>query len=109
MKELRRELRQRQTEAETILWGLLRDRKVVGAKFRRQHSFGYFIVDFYCQAYRLVIELDGSVHNSPEARLADEEREGVLRDLGVLVIRFSNDEVLYDVNHVLEKIREILV
>ncbi len=108
MKELRRELRRVQTEAEAALWRLLRDRQLEGAKFRRQHSFGNFIVGFYCASSRLVIELDGSVHNSPEAKIADAERECALSDLGLSIMRFSNDEVVYSIDRVLEKIRENL-
>ncbi len=108
MKELRRELRREQTEAETILWSLLRSRQLEGAKFRRQHSFGRFIIDFYCPASRLVIELDGAVHDTPEAQLADNERGHVLSELGLYIIRFPNDEVIYNTNRVLEKIRENL-
>ncbi len=108
MKELRRELRRGQTETEAALWRLLRDRQLGSAKFRRQHSFGRFIVDFYCASSHLVIELDGSVHNSPEAKVADVERECALSDLGLSIMRFSNDEVVYSIDHVLEKIRENL-
>ncbi|QJD78799.1 endonuclease domain-containing protein [Spirosoma rhododendri] len=108
MKELRRELRREQTEAEATLWSLLRDRQLDGVKFRRQHGFGRFIVDFYCPTSRLVIELDGSVHNSPEAKLADAERECALCDLGLSIMRFSNDEVMCSIDRVLEKIRENL-
>ncbi len=71
-------------------------------------SFGRFIVDFYCPTFRLVIELDGSVYNTPEARLTDTESEYVLSKLGLSIIRFSNDEVLYDIDCVLEKIHDNL-
>ena len=105
-KELRRELRQRQTEAEEKLWCQLRNRQVVGKKFRRQHSVGPFIVDFYCHEQLLVIELDGSVHDTPEARLNDAEREAILCDMGLTIMRFPNDQVLYEMEKVLEKIKE---
>ena len=108
IKELRRELRQNQTEAEEILWKELRNRQLTGKKFRRQHSFGTFIVDFYCHEHLLVIELDGSVHNTPEARLNDTEREAILCDMGLTVMRFPNNNVLFTMRTVLEKILENL-
>lgn len=108
MKELRRELRQNQTKAEDVLWAELRGRRLSNVKFRRQHSFGYFIVDFYCFEHKLVIEVDGSVHNTSEARISDAEREVVLCDLGLTVMRFTNNDVLDKLDNVLQKIRENL-
>ena len=108
MKELRRELRQNQTKAEDVLWAELRGRRLANAKFRRQHSFGHFIVDFYCSEYKLVIEVDGAVHNTPEALLNDAEREVVLCDLGLTIMRFTNNDVLEKLDNVLQKIRENL-
>jgi very-short-patch-repair endonuclease len=108
IKELRRELRQRQTDAEVILWAAIRNRQLNGKKFRRQHSFDTFIVDFYCHEHLLVVELDGSVHNTAEARLNDAEREAILCDLGLTVLRFSNDHVFTSLNKVLQKIGEYL-
>ncbi|WP_317171226.1 endonuclease domain-containing protein [Spirosoma utsteinense] len=106
IKELRRELRQRQTEAEEMLWSTLRNRQLAGKKFRRQHSFGNkFIVDFYCHEHLLVVELDGSVHDLVETRLNDAEREAILCDLGLTVIRFSNHCVFNSLEEVLSKIK----
>jgi len=61
-----RELREKQTPAEALLWQLLRNRRLLGFKFRRQHQFGDYIADFYCHEARLIIECDGSVHNPHE-------------------------------------------
>ena len=108
IKELRRELRQNQTQTEETLWFALRNRQLAGKKFRRQHSFGTFIVDFYCHEHLLVIELDGSVHNTFGARLNDAEREAILCDMGLTVMRFPNNDVLYSMSKVLEKILENL-
>ncbi|GAB4042789.1 endonuclease domain-containing protein [Spirosoma litoris] len=108
MKELRRELRQKQTESEILLWAELRGRRLANIKFRRQHSFGHFIVDFYCAEYKLVIEVDGSVHNTAEARMNDAEREAILCDLGLTVMRFTNDDIQYRLDYVLRKIQENL-
>ena len=65
--ELARELRKRQTSAETLLWQLLRDRRLLGFKFRRQHQFGNYVTDFYCREAALVIECDGSAHRGNES------------------------------------------
>lgn len=104
-KELRRELRQRQTDAEGILWEHLRNRQLAGKKFRRQHSFGPFIVDFYCHEHSLVIEVDGSIHNTLESRVNDAERESILRDMGLVILRFSNDEVMRNTDRVINDIK----
>ncbi|WP_460978794.1 endonuclease domain-containing protein [Spirosoma knui] len=105
MKELRRELRKRQTDTEGSLWEQLRNRQLVGKKFRRQHSFGTFIVDFYCHEHSLVIEIDGSVHNAPEAMINDAEREAILRDMDLVILRFLNDDIMSNINEVLNKIK----
>ncbi|MFD2574430.1 endonuclease domain-containing protein [Spirosoma soli] len=109
IKELRRELRQNQTNPEIVLWEKIRNRQLDGKKFRRQHSFGRFIVDFYCHEYLLVIEVDGSVHNTLEARIDDAERELILQDLGLRILRFSNDDVMHHIDKVLSMISENLI
>ena len=73
--ELARELRAKQTPAETLLWQLLRKRQLLGFKFRRQHQFGDYITDFYCHEARLVIECDGSVHDPNEQWHHDQNRD----------------------------------
>ncbi len=95
-------LRQAMTEAETRLWHQLRDRRLIGHKFRRQHSIGPYIADFACIAARLVIELDGSQHAS-EAD-ADARRTAYLAGQGWTVIRFWNARVLTDLDNVLREI-----
>ncbi len=89
-------------EAETRLWHQLRDRRLMGHKFRRQHSIGPFIADFACIAARLVIELDGSQHAS--ATKADARRTALLASEGWTVIRFWNALVLTDMDNVLREI-----
>ena len=108
MKDARRELRRNQTGAEKLLWEALRDRQLAGAKFRRQHSIGTYVVDFYCADAKLVVELDGSVHDSPEAQLADCERDAIICDLGLSMMRFRNSDVEERLAYVLEKIEENL-
>ena len=105
--EYGRILRQRQTEAEEKLWQLIRNRKLNGLKFRRQHPLGKYIADFYCHEKRLVIELDGEEHNNKVNQEMDEKRTIVLNNSGVTVIRFRNEEVLNDSKKVKERIIKI--
>lgn len=98
-------LRKRETEAEKILWQKLSN-KQLGVKFRRQHPLYRFIVDFYCHELRLVIELDGSVHDIAEQADYDQFRTMLIHQLDIKVIRFGNDEVFDDLDKVLEAIRQ---
>ncbi len=102
-------LRRQATTAEAFLWMCLRNRQLLGKKFRRQHPIGPFIADFYCDEARLVIEIDGAVHREPSQRERDQSREQILRHYGVRVIRFTNDEVLSHIDRVLERIAEALL
>jgi very-short-patch-repair endonuclease len=95
-------LRQRMPEAEARLWRQLRDRRLMGHKFRRQHSIGPFIADFACVAARLAIELDGSQH--ADAAAADARRTAFLEAEGWTVIRFWNARVMTDTDNVLREI-----
>ena len=99
-----RELRQSATNAETILWQYLRNRKLNGLKFRRQHPVGNFVADFYCHEKRLIVELDGSVHVGRMNSDHDEARTNELEEAGIKVIRFWNSEVEENIEFVLEKI-----
>ena len=93
-----RELRRRQTNTEKILWDKLRNRRLCGYKFRRQHIINDFIVDFYCAEKRLIIELDGLYHKDQFQELKDNDREQELRDSGYSVIRFYNDHIENDMS-----------
>jgi very-short-patch-repair endonuclease len=95
-----RSLRKDQTDAEARLWSLLRDRRLAGKKFRRQHAIPPYVVDFYCHEARLVIEVDGGQH--AEARRRDEARTAFLEGKGLRVIRFWNNDVLQSTETVLE-------
>jgi very-short-patch-repair endonuclease len=86
-------LRRRETEAERVAWRLLRDRRILGFKFRRQHPVAGFIVDFYCAKLRLVIEIDGPVHETSQGRGYDRERDAILEGLGLQVVRIPNGDV----------------
>jgi ribA/ribD-fused uncharacterized protein len=89
-----RELRQRQTPAETFFWELVRDRRFEGYKFRRQHPLGAFIADFYCPELRLAVELDGGVHATQRER--DHSRDEILNQYGIRVVRIQNETFLAD-------------
>ena len=104
LKEFAKEHRKYQTEAESILWNALRG-KQLGAKFRRQHAIGDFIVDFACLSHSLVIEVDGKYHFSPDQQKADELRTKILKDLGFVELRFTNEEIIADIDHVLAVIK----
>lgn len=96
-----RELRNKSTHAEEVLWGYLKT-KPFGIKFRRQHPYSVFILDFYCHSLKLVIEADGSIHNLEEVEKNDIERQQLLKQDGLKVIRFSNEEILNS----LEKVKD---
>jgi very-short-patch-repair endonuclease len=99
-----KELRKSMTEAEEILWKHLRNNKLNGLKFRRQHPLDIYIADFYCHQKELIIEIDGGVHDTPEQEEYDNGRTFELEEKGFKVLRFRNEEVLYDVKSVLERI-----
>jgi very-short-patch-repair endonuclease len=91
-----RQLRARATPAEAALWLALRDRQLSGLKFRRQHALGPFVVDFCCVSCRLIIELDGAIHDRQVEQ--DRARTEYLEQLGYRVVRFRNEEMLRDIS-----------
>lgn len=103
-----RELRKDMTKAEEILWSHFRKQRLDGVIFRRQHPIDIFIVDFYCHKLKLVIEVDGSIHESREVKERDENRTYELENFGLEVIRFTNDEVINDTEKVLKAIKQYL-
>ncbi len=90
------------TPAETLLWERLRNRRLHGLKFRRQHPLGPFIADFYCAAARLVVEVDGGIHLEQQEQ--DAQRDAVLRAQGYRTLRVTNQAVLDDIEQVLHTI-----
>jgi very-short-patch-repair endonuclease len=92
-RELARELRHAGTNAEGRAWEILRDRRLLGLKFRRQQPIGRFVVDFYCATLRVALELDGSVHDGPDAKARDEERDREIEARGIRVVRVRNEDV----------------
>ena len=101
-KELRRDM----TPAEKVLWQELRANKL-GVHFRRQQVIAGFIVDFYCHKAGLVVEVDGDIHDLQKGE--DVRREKALRELGLRIVRFRNDEVVKDLPTMIEKIRKQLL
>ena len=103
-----RKLRQLQTNAEGLLWSVLRSKQVCGLKFRRQHPIQGYVLDFYCHEARLGIEVDGGQHAGVEQARLDEERTAALEAEGVLVVRYWNHEVLGNRDGVLVAVLELL-
>jgi very-short-patch-repair endonuclease len=97
-------LRKELTLAEEVLWGKIRNRKFNNCKFRRQHVLSLYIADFYCHECKLVIELDGGYHNTKDRVVLDELRTKVFEDFGITVLRFTNKEVLDNIDYVLKTI-----
>jgi very-short-patch-repair endonuclease len=113
--EICRENRKNMTEAERIVWELVRNRRLDGKKFLRQHkiihensfdSFQFFVVDFYCAEEKLILEIDGKIHDSQKEY--DLWRTSVLNDLGFRVLRIKNEETI-NVEQVKEKIRKMFL
>lgn len=98
-------MRREQTPAELALWQLLRGRQWAGLKFRRQAPVGVFIADFLCEKLRLVVELDGGVHDQPEQAERDRSRELYLQEVGYSVLRFRNEDVLEKPEQVLRQLQ----
>lgn len=107
LKPLARDMRHKPTPAEDALWQRLRNRRVQGAKFRRQHSIGGYIVDFVCIDHHLIIEVDGDIHE--QQRDYDAARQSFLEAQGFRVLRFSNGDVLRSLDAVVVVIGETLV
>ena len=105
LKPRRKELRAALTPAEVRLWVALKGRQLDGRKFRRQHSMGAYILDFYCPQEKLAIELDGAAHDSAAAQIRDERRDAFLAGLGIRVLRYENRNVMENLDGVLADIR----
>ena len=108
MTTLARAQRQQMTPAGRLLWESLRNRRLAGFRFKREHVLGRYIADFYCAKARLVIEVDGAVHDSEEAKVYDKVRDETMAAYGLRVMRFKNEDVLNDLDGVLFEIRKAL-
>ncbi|MGX7743158.1 endonuclease domain-containing protein [Rhodopseudomonas parapalustris] len=103
-----RELRKKSTDAERLMWGELRDKRLNGFSFKRQVPIGPFIADFACHSVKLVVELEGGQHFSDDAERADAGRTAAIEARGFRVIRFSNHEVMTNRAGVLQSIADVL-
>ena len=101
-------LRKNMTLAELILWKKLKDKKLFKVKFRRQHPVNIFIVDFYCHEIKLVIEIDGEIHLDDAIKNYDSGRTAELEKFGLKVARFSNDQIISNIDTVINKINNII-
>jgi len=108
-KDRRRELRVNETLAEGFLWSHLRDRRCGGIKFRRQVGIGPYIADFYASESKLVVELDGPIHDTFEARAYDLERERYFKELGIRTLRFKNEDISVSMEEIVKKILALAV
>lgn len=107
LKDRAREMRQFQTLAEKHAWYILRDRRSLGLKFRRQVPIDDYIVDFYCEELRLVLGVDGDVHGTPEKMKRDAAKDKRLVELGYRVMRITNDRSINDPDALIEMIRSL--
>ena len=103
-----RNLRKNQTDAEKKLWAILRNRQVSGTKFKRQFSIGRYILDFYSPEYKLGIEADGGGHYEDTGRQRDKVRKRELSKLGIEILRFSDLDILNNIEGVWEVIRQTI-
>ena len=101
-----RRMRKEPTRSESLLWSALRNRRLASRKFRRQHTVGRFILDFYCQEERLAVEVDGPVHETQ--RRADGERQQILESMGIRFLRLSAALIESDLPAALAAIEEAL-
>lgn len=100
------ELRKNMTKAEKLLWSALRRKQILGKRFRRQHPINSFIVDFYCHEAKLIIEVDGGIHNLPEQKEHDTGRSHELEQFGLTIIRFTNTQVFQNLDKVIKNIED---
>src|SRR5438105_4153456 len=104
MTERARRLRREMTWPEKLVWSRLKNQQLLGLKFRKQHPIGPFIADFFCASLSLVVEIDGMSHTDVEA---DAERQKRLEERGLTVVRFSNDDVIGDLDSVIQNLAEL--
>lgn len=109
LKELARQLRNRSTKAEIKLWNFLKRKQLMSYDFHRQKPVDNYIVDFFCNKLRLAIELDGYTHGFEEVFEKDEVKAQKLKELGITVLRFTDDDVMDNIDNVLRSIQEFIL
>ncbi|MFI5329564.1 MAG: endonuclease domain-containing protein [Desulfobaccales bacterium] len=108
LKGTARALRKNMTDAERLFWMKVRKKQLNGHQFYRQKNLGNYIVDFYCPSGQLIIEIDGGQHYSDRGIIKDKIRDSYLNNLGFKVVRFSDNEILTNIDGVLEHLFEYL-
>ena len=108
MKERRQELRRATTKAERLLWARIRNKQINQSKFRRQYSINAYVVDFYSPENKLAVEIDGSSHDREDAIEYDKARQEEIEALGIRVVRFTNHDVLSNLDTVIKQLGEII-
>lgn len=103
-----RELRKNMTIAETIFWEMVKNRKLLNLKFRRQQIIDGLIVDFYCNELGLIVEIDGNVHDTNDQQYIDCQRNQIFKSRKLQIIRFSNNDIINKPDFVIEQIKNIL-
>jgi very-short-patch-repair endonuclease len=106
-KELSRQLRKNGTKAEDVFWEAVRNRKCGGLKFRRQQVIARYIADFYCEEVKLVVEIDGSIHENEDVKKNDEKKNAAYTERGLYTLRFTNNEVFELLEYCLGKVKVI--
>ena len=106
--EFAKSMREKPTEAESVLWAHLSNKQQKGVRFKRQHPVKYFIADFYCHKAKLIIEIDGGYHKIPEQYEYDQNRDYELEELGLKVLHFTNEQVLFDIENTIKSIEKEL-
>jgi very-short-patch-repair endonuclease len=101
-------LRKNMTDAERILWDELKNRKLMKLKFRRQHPLHFYIADFYCHEKKLVIEVDGGIHNKRKQKIHDDNRSAELERYGIKVFRVKNKDIIKNIEAVKCEIIEFI-
>lgn len=104
--EKAKQLRNNMTGSEKLLWNELKNRDTFKVKFRRQHPIDIFIADFYCHECKLVIEVDGEIHTNSDVKEHDDGRTHDIEKLGIKILRFTNNEVINDIQNVKNRILE---
>ena len=106
--ELAKILRRKLTPMEKVLWQNLKNKNILGVKFRRQQPIWFYIADFYCHELKLVIEVDGPIHQHQERKEKDQNRTAELDRFGIRVLRFTNNNIKNNIGSVMRRIREVI-
>jgi len=101
----RKDLRNHSTESESVLWNAIKNKQLDGIKFRRQHSIGPYIMDFYCPSLKLCIEIDGEIHDHYDDNIKDVIRTRNINRYGITILRYSNACIYNNLNGILQSIR----